>query len=321
MFTNPGIDVHDRPEWVFTKVRNTHSTATAATVAGSIAVGAGPGPIAMTLDGDRLFVSNRDSDNLTVVATGTDTVVATIPVGDAPAGIAIRPDGSELWVANRSAGTVSIVNVGSLTVTATLTVGYLPVNITFSHDGVRAYIVHGGTDVWVLDAATHALLGTIPAADVGQWLRISADDSTGYLTLVGISSTDFYTQIVDLDTLQIIGQIPGAGVYVFSAFSPTAWGISAPDTVAFVNLPRAQVRKTFSASLRPNDMALSPDGERLLTTHDFSHLLTIRHAVQGALIQSLAMPGEPTGVVVAQAGTKAYVSQLNLGTIAIVSLP
>ena len=50
------------------------------------------------------FVTNQNSDNLTVVDLGTLKAVATIPVGGKPAGIAVSRDGRRAFVTSPTAG-------------------------------------------------------------------------------------------------------------------------------------------------------------------------------------------------------------------------
>ena len=42
---------------------------------------------------ERLYVSNEDSQDLTVIDAATDSVVVTIPVGTRPRGVHVGPDG------------------------------------------------------------------------------------------------------------------------------------------------------------------------------------------------------------------------------------
>ena len=48
--------------------------------------------MAITPDGDFAYVTNADSDNVSVIETATNTVTATIAVGDNPIGVAITPE-------------------------------------------------------------------------------------------------------------------------------------------------------------------------------------------------------------------------------------
>ena len=49
--------------------------------------------------GELAYVTNEDSQELTVIDTRTDSVVATIPVGTRPRGVRISPDGKTVFVA------------------------------------------------------------------------------------------------------------------------------------------------------------------------------------------------------------------------------
>ncbi|PGU50716.1 hypothetical protein [Bacillus cereus] len=44
----------------------------------------------MTPDGSFAYVTNTDSDNVSVIDISTNIVVATVPVGSAPPGVAIK---------------------------------------------------------------------------------------------------------------------------------------------------------------------------------------------------------------------------------------
>src|SRR5207342_1842990 len=45
------------------------------------------------------YVTNEDSQDLTVIDTRTDSVVVTIPVGTRPRGVRVSPDGKTIFVA------------------------------------------------------------------------------------------------------------------------------------------------------------------------------------------------------------------------------
>jgi YVTN family beta-propeller protein len=92
----------------------------------TVPVGNFPNGIAVTPDGSKAYVANRNSDNVSVINTATNTVVATVPVGNFPNGIAVTPDGSKVYVANRNSDNVSVINTATNTVVATVMVGDEP---------------------------------------------------------------------------------------------------------------------------------------------------------------------------------------------------
>ena len=49
--------------------------------------------------GELAYVTNEDSQELTVIDTRSDSVVATIPVGTRPRGVRVAPDGKTVFVA------------------------------------------------------------------------------------------------------------------------------------------------------------------------------------------------------------------------------
>jgi len=85
-----------------------------------------PFDAAITPDGERLWVVNAASNNISVVDLGGRRLLAHIPVGDNPRGVVLSPDGRTAYVNNTLAGTVSIVDTTHYTATATITVTRIP---------------------------------------------------------------------------------------------------------------------------------------------------------------------------------------------------
>ena len=58
----------------------------------------------------KLYVVNRDSGDVTVIASADKTALPPLPVGASPRWAAIRSDGARVYVLSHDAGTVSIIN-------------------------------------------------------------------------------------------------------------------------------------------------------------------------------------------------------------------
>jgi YVTN family beta-propeller protein len=86
------------------------------------------------------YVTNFNSDTVSVISMATNTVVATIPVGSNPLGVAITPDGEFVYVTNSGAGTVSVISTASNTVVATMPVGSNPLGVAITPDGEFVYV-------------------------------------------------------------------------------------------------------------------------------------------------------------------------------------
>jgi YVTN family beta-propeller protein len=61
------------------------------TVVGTVPVGSFPRGVAITPDGAFAYVTNFNSNGVSVIATATDSVVATVAVGTQPVAVAITP--------------------------------------------------------------------------------------------------------------------------------------------------------------------------------------------------------------------------------------
>ena len=101
-------------------------------------------PLALSVDGTRLFVANTPNATLDVLDVGNDglTLVSSTHVGLEPVAVAARPNG-EVWVVNHLSDSVSIVdtNVSPPRVVRTLLVGDEPQDIVFAGTaGERAFV-------------------------------------------------------------------------------------------------------------------------------------------------------------------------------------
>jgi len=93
----------------------------------------GSEPSALATDGDRLLVTNKGANTLSVVDPASGQVTSTFKVGLEPDGVAVAPGGTDAKglavVANFGASTVSLVDLGTGRTTATIVVGSEPVAV------------------------------------------------------------------------------------------------------------------------------------------------------------------------------------------------
>jgi len=111
------------------------SAPTAPVVLARVEVGKHPEGMVLLSDGSKLYVTNRDSDTVSVFEVGPApfylTLIKTIAVGKKPSGIAASRDGSFVagdfvYVANRIDDTVSVIDAVTDQVIATILVGKHP---------------------------------------------------------------------------------------------------------------------------------------------------------------------------------------------------
>lgn len=91
-----------------------------------VPTGTMPDAVATDAGAQRVYISNRESDTVTVVDAQAGHVLATVPVGQHPAGLAVDSAHHCIYVANTAAGTVSVIDGATNRVTSTLPAGHAP---------------------------------------------------------------------------------------------------------------------------------------------------------------------------------------------------
>ena len=109
----------------------------------TIPVGATPFGVAVNQGDDTVYVTNRGSDNVSVI-NGRLCVLTddTITVGDGPIGVAVDQGDDTVYVTNYFSGTVSVINGRTGTVDDTITVGNNPRGVAVDGSGTNAGLVY-----------------------------------------------------------------------------------------------------------------------------------------------------------------------------------
>lgn len=101
--------------------------------------------LAISPQGDRLFVANSALNSLSVLDSASFSVVATIPVGISPVAVAVDPRSTRVLVVNQGSNSVSMVDSFSNRAVATATVEPGPVHISVDPNTERAYVASPGS--------------------------------------------------------------------------------------------------------------------------------------------------------------------------------
>lgn len=196
----------------------TFNALTGAVIGTSITVG---NPMGITLNSvdSKAYMSNANSNTVSVIDTTTNAVTNTIAVGigNGPDGITLSPDRSKVFVNNAASQTVSIINTATNLVTATVSVGGGGGGITFNSDGSKAYVVNWGSDtVSVIDTTSNTVTATIPVGNGPLSIALSHDGSKAYVAN-GTTST---VSIIDTATNTVTTTLTGLNSVYGISISP-----------------------------------------------------------------------------------------------------
>ncbi len=211
-------------------------TATNRVIGEPIAVADDPRQLLVSPDGRRVYVSHDQGYGrgaaITVIDTATNKAVGSpISLGGSPGSMVMSADGQRLYVQTYNSGMETSQVVVVATSTGQTVGSPIPMNtglIAISPDEKRFYSAAGENSVYVVDAATGAVIGD-PIAVQANW------PSSGVL------SPD------------------GTRLYVYGYSSD--WGmVSVVDTATFTELGAGEIASW------PGELVVSRDGRRLYTT-------------------------------------------------------
>jgi YVTN family beta-propeller protein len=122
-----------------------------------IDVGLHPTGMALSPSGDRLYVTNANSDTVSVINTASDTVARTLHVGEtgpeqqpilgsAPNAVAVSPNGQTLFVANGAQNAIAVVDAdasGDDAVRGLIPTGWYPTAVALDASGGQLVVGSG----------------------------------------------------------------------------------------------------------------------------------------------------------------------------------
>lgn len=263
-----------------------HTESVVQTSASDTASGA-PAPLPK---GPLAYVTNEDSQDLTVINTANDSVVATIPVGTRPRGVRVSPDGRRVYVAlsgspkcppsmpdeecaklksDKSKDGIAAVDPAARKVVQIFPGGSDPEAFDLSKDGTRLYVSNedAGTAT-IVDANTGQVVKTVPVGKEPEGVRVHPDGKTVWVT----GETDHDITILSADSGTKLGHIV--------------------------------------VDKRPRGIAFTPDGLKAYVTAEVGGTVQVIDVRSRKVIARIKLPGEakPMGVVAHPEGARVFVS-------------
>jgi len=286
--------------------------------------------LAIAQEGSVIYVTNEDSNTVTVISGDTHEVIATIPVGKRPRGIKVSPDGSvfyvalsgspkcpptmddeecEKMVADKSADGIAEVNAVTQEVVRILPSGSDPEQFDVNWETGRLYVSNEDTHTSsILDLNSGTLLMTIPTGLEPEGVRLTPDGSRFYVS--GEVASDI--TVLDANTGDEITRI-GVGLrprdILFTADSSTAF-ISAEFGGAINIIDVASNSMTGEIPLPegslPMGLVLSPDESMLYVANGRGQTVTAIDLASRQVVNSVVVGPRPWGLAISPDGTTLY---------------
>jgi YVTN family beta-propeller protein len=111
------------------------------------------------------YITNQDSDIVSVIDTEPNKITATVSVGNSPSRVAVSPDGTKVYATNWSSSdvpsTVSVIDTNTNKVISTVNVGIKPEGVVVTPDEKKVYMANEGSNVYVIDTATNKVTNKV----------------------------------------------------------------------------------------------------------------------------------------------------------------
>jgi YVTN family beta-propeller protein len=243
------------------------------------------------------YVTNGDSNTVTVLDVVDVRVERELAVGQKPVAVTASPTRNEVYVVNSGAadgqGSVSVINAENNSVAGAINVHRLPVSIEIDSTGDLAYVANSGSNsVSVLDLKARREIAAIGAGEEPAAARLSPDNKT----LVVANRRGNSVSLIDPETRRvraIFTGCPGASDAVILPDSSKAFvPCSAGHQIMAIALAHAEVHPTQPANAQvvaarpdrlealldvgqaPMQLALKPDGGELFALNSLSNSIS-----------------------------------------------
>ncbi|WP_269850466.1 YncE family protein [Methanosarcina horonobensis] len=197
-------------------------------------------------------MTNRYSNNVSVIDTATNTVTETVKVGLGPCGITVNQEGTKLYVTNCESNTISVIDTSSNTVTATVPVEKWPMGVTIIPDGTKVYVANErSNNVSVIDTATKTVIGTVKVGRSPYGIAVTPDGTKVYVANCGNDNNLGKTvSIIDTTTDKVTATVK-------TGFSPIAFGQFMSPLPAQPVLPAANFSSNITSGYAPLSIQLT----------------------------------------------------------------
>ena len=279
--------------------------------------------------GDRLYVTNEISGDMTVIDVATRQVVSTIPLGKRPRGIRLSPDGSTLYVAlsgsplappgidektlpppDRKADGIGVFDLGQQKLLRVIPSGTDPEQLAISQDGKLLFIANeDAAQVSVVQATDGAVVTTIKVGAEPEGVDLRPDGKVVYVT----SEENSEVFVIDAVEPKLITKFAVGPRPRSSGFLPDSTrayvGSENGSSIAVIDAMTHRVMSTITLTgdmVRPMGIVSSPDGKYVFVSAGRGKSVVIIDTATNMPVGSVEVGDRPWGLAVSPDGTTIF---------------
>jgi YVTN family beta-propeller protein len=148
--------------------------------------GRDPENLALSTDTSKIYVSNEDTSEASIIDVAANKRAKVFKVGDEPEGVAISPDGRQVLVTCETTSNVYVIDTAAEEIASHFSTAARPRSAVFTADGSKAYVTcETGAAICIVDPVASRISKTIkpPGDNVRPMgICISGDSKYVYAT-------------------------------------------------------------------------------------------------------------------------------------------
>ena len=272
-----------------------------------------PFNLAVSGDGNRLYVVAQEANALLVVDPVNQKVINRITVGEQPHSVILSSNGQRAYVSNQWSDNVSVIDLSTSKVIDTLKTANGPAGLSLSRDGKSLYVVNSySSSISLIDLSTRDEQKRFTTGNNPTGAKLSPDGKTLYVTsrraIIAPYGEPIKSEltVIDENTQRVSNRKNVVSAYMMenAAFTPSG-------DLAFVTM------------IRPKNLIPSIQVDRgWLMTYG---IVIVEQGGDGRIIQLLldepnAFYADPFDIAITPDGKKAFVSHSGVNCISVINI-
>lgn len=277
-------------------------------VIATIPVGRWPHHIAIDPAGKYGYVTNGESNSVTVLDTATNRVISSIEgVGRDPQQIVIHPMGNFAYVPGYDTANLHVIDLAGKSVIATIPVGENPQSIAISPDGTRVYLINlHSPQAMVIDTATNQVIAKFTTGEGACGIAISPDSQRLYLgghgkgMWMGKGEMNRDVRIIDAKTFAPLLQIRCGIMPIaikFSRDGKKAYVVSHGSGELHIIDTATHKATSVKVGSDCRDVADSKDGKWAYVSNRGNNTVSVVDVTKRKVVATIQVGKSPVGIV------------------------
>lgn len=274
-----------------------------------IPVGVWPKAIRIAPDGKKAYVTNFDSQSVSVLDLESQKIEKTIDLGDNAVEADFSQDASKLYVSGWLHDEFYILDRATYEIEK-IRVGDKPKGVTTAPDGKRVYVVNwAGDSVSLVDLETKTVVSTIGVGGVPRWIAIAgtaqeiglvANFRGKSISVIDLAASKEVAKITKItNPRHIVVSVDGRTAYVTDREA---------GKLHAIDVYKRKIKWSVAVGERPKTCDVTADGKYVFTANYGSHDVSVVRLSDHKVIATIPVGISPSGLEITPDGTTVYTS-------------